>query len=107
MKSQSDAENHKKSRLIAEKVDCRDLSRQMPKIAICRGKRQLSRFRTHRDKLLPLMFMSTCYFKDWTKEAVSRATTEESWLELHTGASHGVVIVRLQKESTIICTRLR
>ena len=39
------------------------------------------------------MFMSTYYFKDWIKEAVSRATTEESWLELHTGASHGVVIV--------------
>ena len=54
MKSKSDAENHKKSRLIAEKVYCRDLSRQMPNIAICRGKRQLSRFRTHRDKLLPL-----------------------------------------------------
>ena len=54
MKSQSDAENHKKSRLIAEKVDCRIMSRQMPNIAICRGKRQISRFRTHRDKLLPL-----------------------------------------------------
>ena len=54
MKSQSDVENHKKSRLIAEKVHCRDMSRQMPNIAICRGKRQLSRFRTHRDKLLPL-----------------------------------------------------
>ena len=54
MKSKSDAENHKKSRLIAEKVYCRDESRQMPNIAICRGKRQLSRFRTHRDKLLPL-----------------------------------------------------
>ena len=55
MKSQSDAENHKKSRLIAEKVDCRIMSRQMPNIAICRGKRQISRFRTHRDKLLPLI----------------------------------------------------
>ena len=55
MKSKSDAENHKKSRLIAEKVYCRDESRQMPNIAICRGKRQLSRFRTHRDKLLPLV----------------------------------------------------
>ena len=39
------------------------------------------------------MFMSTYYFKDWIKEAVSRAKTEESWLELHTGGSHGVVIV--------------
>ena len=55
MKSQSDVENHKKSRIIAEKVYCRDMSRQMPNIAICRGKRQLSRFRTHRDKLLPLL----------------------------------------------------
>ena len=55
MKSQSDAENHKKSRLIAEKVDCRDISQQMPNIAICRGKRQPSRFRTHRDKRLPLL----------------------------------------------------
>ena len=57
MKSKSDAENHKKSRLIAEKVYlyCRDESRQMSNIAICRGKRQLSRFRTHRDKLLPLV----------------------------------------------------
>ena len=55
MKSQFDVENHKKSRLIAGKVYCRVMSRQMPNIAICRGKRQLSRFRTHRDKLLPLL----------------------------------------------------
>ena len=54
MKWRSEAENHKISRLIAEKRDYRDLSRQMPNIAICRGKRQISRFRTHRDKLLPL-----------------------------------------------------
>ena len=55
MKWRSEAENHKISRLIAEKRDYRDLSRQMPNIAICRGKRQISRFRTHRDKLLPLI----------------------------------------------------
>ena len=60
MKSQSDAENHKKSRLIADKEDCREMSRQMPNIAICRGKRQLSRFRTHRDKLLPLLPDNIC-----------------------------------------------
>ena len=62
MKSQSDAENHEKSRIIAEKVYCRDMSRQMPNIAICRGKRQLSRFRTHRDKLLPLVVFNNYHY---------------------------------------------
>ena len=55
MKWQSEAENHKISRLIAEKGDYRDLSRQMSNIAICRGNHQISRFRIHRDKLLPLL----------------------------------------------------
>jgi hypothetical protein len=36
----------------------------MPNIAICHGKRQISRFRTHRDKFLPLAianFLGKCH----------------------------------------------
>ena len=73
MKSQSDAENHKKSRLIAEKEDCREMSQQMPNIAICRGKRQLSRFRTHRDKLLPLF--GRVKFRDGPIATIAKITT--------------------------------
>ena len=38
------------------------------------------------------MYVDLCHYRDWIKDAMARAG-DDSWLELHTGGGHGMVMV--------------